>query len=81
MTEERCAVGPTATSLFLAVVGPIAIVRRLPIKRSPWSISGGSAPWKLRRAAGPADATTADVLVLPPGYTPAHLDERLGQVS
>ena len=47
-----------------------------------WDSSRRSrAPWKHRRAAGPADATTADVLVLPPGYTPAHLDERLGQVS
>jgi hypothetical protein len=30
---------------------------------------------------GAAGATVADVLVLPPGYTPAHLDERLAEVS
>ena len=35
-------------------------------------------PWGRRRAAG---ATVADVLVLPPGYPPAHLDERLAEVS
>jgi hypothetical protein len=38
-------------------------------------------PWGRRRAVGAADATVADVLVLPPGYTPAHLDERLAEVS
>jgi hypothetical protein len=31
-----------------------------------------------RRVVG---ATVADVLVLPPGYRPAHLDERLAEVS
>ena len=34
-----------------------------------------------RRAGDATDATVADVLVLPPGYTPAHLDERLAEVS
>ncbi len=38
------------------------------------------APWTRRRAVW-ADATVADGLVLPPGYTPAHLDERLAGVS
>jgi hypothetical protein len=33
---------------------------------------------RFRRTAG---ATVADVLDLPPGYTPAHLDERLAEVS
>jgi hypothetical protein len=36
------------------------------------------APWDRRRAAG---ATVADVLVLPLGYRPAHLDERPAEVS
>jgi hypothetical protein len=35
-------------------------------------------PGRFRRTAG---AAVADVLVLPPGYTPAHLDERLAQAS
>ena len=38
-------------------------------------------PWGRRRAAGAVGARMADVLVLPPGYTPAHLDERLAEVS
>ncbi len=38
------------------------------------------APWTRRRAVGAA-ATVADLLVLPPGYRPAHLDERLAEVS
>ena len=36
------------------------------------------APWGRRRA---GDAAAADVLVLPSGYRPAHLDERLAEVS
>jgi len=36
------------------------------------------APWGRRRALG-ADATVSDVLVLPSGYRPAHLDERLAE--
>jgi hypothetical protein len=36
------------------------------------------APWGRRRA---VDGTVADALVLPPGYKPAHLDERLAEVS
>ena len=39
------------------------------------------APWSRRRAGGTASTTVADVLVLPPGYQPAHLDERLAEVS
>jgi hypothetical protein len=39
-----------------------------------WDASRGSrTPWRPRR-------TVADVLVLPPGYRPAHLDERLAEV-
>jgi hypothetical protein len=36
------------------------------------------APWGRRRA---GDVVGADVLVLPSGYRPAHLDERLAEVS
>jgi hypothetical protein len=36
-------------------------------------------PWGRRRAGGDL-GVTADVLVLPPGYRPAHLDERLAEV-
>jgi hypothetical protein len=34
-----------------------------------------------RRTVDAAGGTVADVLVLPPGYTPAHLDERLAEVG
>ena len=34
-----------------------------------------------RRAVGAAGGPVADVLVLPPGYRPAHLDERPAEVS
>jgi hypothetical protein len=37
-------------------------------------------PGRFRRTAD-AGGTGADVLVLPPGYTPAHLDERLAEAS
>ncbi len=39
------------------------------------------APWGRRRAGDVAGATVADVLVPPSGYQPAHLDERLAEVS
>ena len=39
------------------------------------------APWNRRRAGEAASATVANVLDLPPGYAPAHLDERLAEVS
>jgi hypothetical protein len=40
------------------------------------------APRGRRRAVGgAAGGTVADALVLPPGYRPAHLDERLAKVS
>jgi hypothetical protein len=39
------------------------------------------APWGRRRAEGAAGVTVGDVLVLPAGYRPAHLDERLAEVS
>jgi hypothetical protein len=37
-------------------------------------------PGRLRRTANAA-GTVADALVLPPGYRPAHLDERLAEAS
>jgi hypothetical protein len=37
-------------------------------------------PGRLRRAAN-VGGPVADVLVLPPGYAPAHLDERPAEVS
>jgi hypothetical protein len=47
-----------------------------------WDSSRRSrSPWGLRRNVAARGATVADVLVLPPGYTPAHLDERLAEVS
>ena len=39
------------------------------------------APRGRHRAGDAADARVADVLVLPSGYRPAHLDERLAEVS
>jgi hypothetical protein len=33
--------------------------------------------WGRRQHLAAQGGTAADVLVLPPGYTPAHLDERL----
>jgi Glyoxalase-like domain len=39
------------------------------------------ARWGRRRAATATGATVADVLVLPAGYQPAHLDERLAEVT
>lgn len=41
----------------------------------------GRAPWGRRRAVAATGTTVADVLVLPPGHRPAHLDERLAEVS
>jgi hypothetical protein len=41
----------------------------------------GGAPWGRRRPASATGGTVADVLVLPLGYRPAHLDERLAEVS
>jgi hypothetical protein len=38
-------------------------------------------PWGRRRNLTARGGTVADVLVLPAGYTPAHLDERLAEVS
>jgi hypothetical protein len=38
-------------------------------------------PWGRRRAVGATGAAVADVLVLPPGYAPAHLNERLAEGS
>ena len=34
-----------------------------------------------RRAVAATRGTVADELVLPPGYRPAHLDERLAEVT
>ena len=39
------------------------------------------APWGRRRAVGATRGTVADELILPPGYRPAHLDERLAEVT
>jgi hypothetical protein len=39
------------------------------------------ASWAQRRTVGAADGSVADVLALPAGYRPAHLDERLAEVS
>jgi hypothetical protein len=38
-------------------------------------------PWGRRRTLTGPGGTAADALVLPSGYTPAHLDERLAEVS
>lgn len=46
-----------------------------------WDSSGRRALRGRRQAGGAADGRVADVLPLPPGYRPAHLDERLAQVS
>jgi hypothetical protein len=64
---------------LLTSAGQLEALRLL----SEWwdSSSRSRAPWTLRRAVGAAGGTVADVLVLPPGYTPAHLDERLAEVS
>jgi|Tabmets5t2r1_1033131.scaffolds.fasta_scaffold49078_2 hypothetical protein len=37
-------------------------------------------PWGRRRILTARGATAADALVLPSGYAPAHLDERLAEV-
>jgi hypothetical protein len=39
------------------------------------------ASWGWGKAGGTAATAVADVLVLPSGYQPAHLDERLAEVS
>jgi hypothetical protein len=64
---------------LLTSAGQVEALRQL----SEWwdSSRRSRAPWGRPRAAGAADATVADVVVLPPGYTPAHLDERLAEVS
>jgi hypothetical protein len=49
---------------------------------SDWWDSRRSRPsWGLRWNLNARGATVADVLVLPSGYRPAHLDERLAKVS
>jgi hypothetical protein len=35
----------------------------------------GRASWRQRRAVGAAGTRAGDVVVLPPGYRPGHLDE------
>jgi hypothetical protein len=42
-----------------------------------WEWWDARPPGRFRRTAG---AMVADVLVLPPGYRPAHLDERFAEV-
>jgi hypothetical protein len=43
-----------------------------------WDSSRRSrSPWRRRQNLAAQGGTVADVLVLPPGYTPAHLDKRL----
>ena len=37
-------------------------------------------PWSRHRAGDATGATVADVIVLPSGYRPAHLDERPAEV-
>jgi hypothetical protein len=61
---------------LLTSAGQVEALRLL----SEWwdSARRDRAPRRRRRAAGGA---VADVLVLPPGYRPAHLDERLAKVS
>jgi hypothetical protein len=39
------------------------------------------ASWRWGRAGGTATTTVTDVLALPSGYRPAHLDERVADVS
>jgi hypothetical protein len=47
-----------------------------------WDSSRPSrASWGWRKAGGTTTTAVADVLVLPSGYQPAHLDERLAEVS
>jgi hypothetical protein len=50
---------------------------------SAWWDSSRStrASWGWPKAGGSAATAVADVLVLPSGYQPAHLDERLAEVS
>ena len=46
-----------------------------------WDSRRSRPPRGRRRNLTARGATVADVLVLPPGYRPAHLDERLAEVS
>ena len=64
---------------LLTSAGQVEALRQL----SEWwdASRRGRAPRGRRRVAGAVGATVADVVVLPPGYTPAHLDERLAEVS
>jgi hypothetical protein len=57
---------------MLTSVGQVEALRLL---AAWWDAPGGRRrPVRLGRA-------VADVLVVPPGYRPAHLDERLAEVS
>jgi len=64
---------------LLTSAGQVEALRVL----SEWwdSSRRAGAPWGRRRAVSRAGGPAADVLVLPPGYRPAHLDERLAEVS
>lgn len=60
---------------LLTSAGQVQALRLL----SEWwdSSRRGRPAWGLRRAGRTAEGTAADVLVLPTGWRPAHLDERL----
>ena len=46
-----------------------------------WDSHRSRPPLARRRHLTARGATVADALVLPPGHAPAHLDERLAEVS
>ena len=46
-----------------------------------WDSHHSRPPRGRRRHLTARGATATDVLALPPGYAPAHLDERLAEVS
>ncbi len=56
---------------------PMTSWAQLEALRLLWEWWDARPPGRFRRTAG---ATVADVLALPPGYRPAHLDERLAEV-
>jgi hypothetical protein len=70
--------GSLGQEVDMSEQSPLTSLAQLEALRLLWEWWDARPPGRFRRTAA---ATVTDVLVLPPGYTPAHLDERLAEAS